>query len=67
VIDSFDTLYEEGGGMLSVGMHLRIMGRPGRAHALARLLQHVASREGVWVATRLDIARHYAKEESASF
>jgi peptidoglycan/xylan/chitin deacetylase (PgdA/CDA1 family) len=67
VVDSFDTLYEEGGGMLSVGMHLRIMGRPGRAHALARLLQHVGSRKGVWVATRLEIARHYAKEESASF
>jgi peptidoglycan/xylan/chitin deacetylase (PgdA/CDA1 family) len=67
VIDSFDTLYEEGAGMLSVGMHLRIMGRPGRAHALARLLQHVASRKEVWVATRLEIARHFQKEESASF
>jgi peptidoglycan/xylan/chitin deacetylase (PgdA/CDA1 family) len=67
VIDSFDTLYDEGAGMLSVGMHLRIMGRPGRAHALARLLQHVASRREVWVATRLEIARHFQKEESASF
>jgi len=63
VIDSFDTLYEEGGeapGMLSIGLHLRISGRPGRANALARLLQHIASRREVWVATRIEIARHFA-------
>jgi peptidoglycan/xylan/chitin deacetylase (PgdA/CDA1 family) len=63
VIDSFDTLYDEGAsapGMLSVGMHARIMGRPGRARALDLLLQHIASRRAVWVATRLDIARHFA-------
>jgi peptidoglycan/xylan/chitin deacetylase (PgdA/CDA1 family) len=63
VIDSFDTLYDEGGdapGMLSVGVHARIIGRPGRAHAFARLLQHIASRKHVWVATRLEIARHFA-------
>jgi peptidoglycan/xylan/chitin deacetylase (PgdA/CDA1 family) len=60
VVDSFDTLYEEGAGMLSVGLHLRISGRPGRASAVARLLQHIASRREVWVATRIDIARHFA-------
>jgi peptidoglycan/xylan/chitin deacetylase (PgdA/CDA1 family) len=62
-IDSFDHLHDEAGdarGMLSVGLHARIIGRPGRAHALARLLQHIASRKHVWVATRLAIARHFA-------
>jgi peptidoglycan/xylan/chitin deacetylase (PgdA/CDA1 family) len=60
VIDSFDTLYEGGAAMLSVGMHLRIMGRPGRSHALARLLQHIACHKRVWVARRLEIARYFA-------
>jgi len=46
--------------MLSIGVHARIIGRPGRAQNFARLLQHVASRPDVWVATRLDIARHFA-------
>jgi len=62
-IDSFDYLYDEAGdtrGMLSIGLHARIIGRPGRAQALGKLLQHVASRKSVWVATRLDIARHFA-------
>jgi len=62
-IDSFDYLYAEPGdtrGMLSIGLHARIIGRPGRAHCLERLLQHIASRPDVWVATRLDIARHFA-------
>jgi peptidoglycan/xylan/chitin deacetylase (PgdA/CDA1 family) len=65
VIDSFDHLYNESGdarGMLSVGLHARIIGRPGRAQCLGRLLQHIASRRDVWVATRLDIARHFAAE-----
>jgi peptidoglycan/xylan/chitin deacetylase (PgdA/CDA1 family) len=63
VIDSFDQLYNEAGAttkMLSIGVHARIIGRPGRAQNFARLLQHVASRTDVWVATRLDIARHFA-------
>jgi peptidoglycan/xylan/chitin deacetylase (PgdA/CDA1 family) len=62
-VDSFDQLYGEGGeapGMLSIGLHARIIGRPGRAHALARLLQHIASHKQVWVATRLAIAQHFA-------
>ncbi len=59
-IDSFDFLHGEAGGMLSVGLHARIIGRPGRAQALARLLQHIGSRKDVWVATRLEIARHFA-------
>jgi len=60
--DSFDTLYAEGGvapKMLSIGLHCRLIGRPGRAASLARFLDYVASFDKVWVATRLDIARHW--------
>ncbi|MCS6778367.1 MAG: allantoinase PuuE [Geminicoccaceae bacterium] len=61
--DSFDLLWEEGRRgapkMMSVGLHCRLVGRPGRAAALARFLDHVLAREKVWVATRLDIARHW--------
>ena len=59
LIDSFDQLYAEGGRMLSVGLHCRIVGRPGRAPALQRFLEHVRAHEDVWVATRADIARHW--------
>jgi peptidoglycan/xylan/chitin deacetylase (PgdA/CDA1 family) len=62
VIDGFETLYAEGGGMLSIGVHLRIMGRPGRARCFEKLLQHITSRPDVWVARRLDIARHFAAQ-----
>jgi OHCU decarboxylase len=60
--DSFDTLYAEGATapkMLSIGLHNRLVGRPGRAASLARFLDYVASHEKAWVATRLDIARHW--------
>lgn len=59
---SFDTLYAEGetaAKMMSIGLHCRLVGRPGRAAALARFLDYVQSHERVWVATRLDIARHW--------
>ena len=59
---SFDTLYAEGETapkMMSIGLHCRLVGRPGRAAALARFLDYVQSHERVWVATRLDIARHW--------
>lgn len=62
-IATFDQLYEEGGSaprMMSVGLHLRIIGRPGRIGALERFIQHVNSHAGVWCASRLDIARHFA-------
>lgn len=62
--DSFDTLYAEGETapkMMSVGLHCRLVGRPGRAAALARFLDYVQSHDRVWVATRLDIARHWIK------
>ena len=45
--------------MMSVGLHCRLVGRPGRAAALARFLDYVQSHDRVWVATRLDIARHW--------
>ena len=57
--DSFDTLRAEGGRMLSVGLHCRLAGRPGRAAALARFLDYVLQHDDAWVATRLDIARHW--------
>jgi putative urate catabolism protein len=60
--DSFDTLYAEGGKMMSVGLHCRIAGRPGRAGAVARFLDYVLQHDGVWVARRIDIARHWLAE-----
>ncbi|TDT87702.1 OHCU decarboxylase [Azorhizobium sp. AG788] len=60
--DSFDLLYAEGETaprMMSVGLHCRLVGRPGRAKALARFLDYIADHERVWVARRLDIARHW--------
>jgi OHCU decarboxylase len=60
--DSFDTLYAEGATapkMLSIGLHCRLIGRPGRAASLARFLDYVRGHDRVWIATRLDIARHW--------
>ena len=62
--DSFDTLYAEGAEapkMLSIGLHCRLVGRPGRAAALARFLDYVRAHERVWVARRVDIARHWVR------
>ncbi|QRE75264.1 polysaccharide deacetylase family protein [Methylobacterium aquaticum] len=64
-IDAFDRLYAEGGDaprMLSVGLHLRIIGRPGRIGGLERFLAHVAAREGTWFARRDAIAEHWLRE-----
>jgi chitin deacetylase len=49
--------------MMSLGVHLRIIGRPGRAAAFARFLDYVAGKNDVWVATRLDIAEHFARTQ----
>jgi len=60
--DSFDALYAEGETapkMMSVGLHCRIVGRPGRMVALQRFLDHVARHDRVWVCRRVDIARHW--------
>ncbi|NVN00963.1 MULTISPECIES: allantoinase PuuE [Asaia] len=63
--DSFDMLYQEGGRMMSVGLHCRLAGRPARALALKRFLDHVRAHDNVWVATRLDIARHWLEQHPA--
>ena len=60
--DSFDVLYAEGEHapkMMSVGLHCRLVGRPGRFRALQRFLDHVQQHERVWICRRIDIARHW--------
>jgi allantoinase len=60
--DTFDLLYREGATqpkMMSVGLHTRLAGRPGRAAALERFLDHVHKHDGVWICRRVDIARHW--------
>ena len=61
--DAFDVLYAEGAAgqpkMMSVGLHCRLVGRPGRAAALGRFLDYVQGHDRVWVARRIDIARHW--------
>ncbi len=57
--DTFDVLYAEGGRMMSVGLHCRLAGRPGRAAGLRRFLDHIAQHSDVWVARRIDIANHW--------
>ncbi|MCZ8100823.1 MAG: allantoinase PuuE [Burkholderiales bacterium] len=60
--DTFDVLYAEGTeqpSMMSVGMHCRLLGRPGRFRALQRFLDHVERHDRVWVCRRVDVARHW--------
>ncbi|MEM7253449.1 MAG: allantoinase PuuE [Pseudomonadota bacterium] len=60
--DTFDTLYDEGAKhpkMMSVGLHCRLAGRPGRSRALARFLDYVQRKPNVWICRRIDIARHW--------
>ena len=64
--DTFDALYAEGDPsgddrpkMMSIGMHCRLLGRPGRITALQRFLDHIQAHENVWVCRRIDIARHW--------
>jgi putative urate catabolism protein len=60
--DAFDVLYAEGAEhpkMMSVGLHMRLAGRPGRAAALARFLDYVGQHDRVWICRRVDIARHW--------
>ncbi len=62
--DAFDVLYAEGQAgaprMLSIGLHCRLIGRPGKLAGLMRFLDHAQAHEGVWFARRIDIARHWA-------
>ena len=64
--DAFNVLYTEGDPagldapkMLSIGLHCRIAGRPGRLAALARFLDYIRNHDAVWIARRIDIARHW--------
>ncbi len=63
--DSFDTLYAEGKEgapkMMSIGLHCRLVGRPGRIAALKKFIEYVQSHENVWIAKRIDIAEHWIK------
>ena len=66
--DSFDVLYAEGESapkMMSIGLHCRLVGRPGRAAALARFLDYVQAHEDAWVCRRLDIAKHWREHHPA--
>jgi putative urate catabolism protein len=63
--DTFDVLYREGADaprMMSVGLHCRLVGRPGRSAALERFLDYVLGHDRVWVPRRIDIARHWRRE-----
>jgi putative urate catabolism protein len=68
--DSFDVLYREGQDgapkMFNVGLHCRLVGRPGRVAALARFLDYVQSHDKVWIARRIDIARHWREVHPAA-
>ena len=69
VCDAFDWLAREGSRMprmLSIGLHLRMIGRPGRMGALERMLDHFAARGGAWITTREAIARHWIEHAPAA-
>ena len=64
-IDTFEWLYAEGAEaprVMSLGVHLRIIGRPGRIGAFEKFLAHVTKKPGVWIATRRQIAEHFAAQ-----
>jgi chitin deacetylase len=65
LIDTFDTLYAEGcegqPAMMSIGLHCRLIGRPGKIAGLKRFIQHIQAHDGVWIPRRIDIADHWAR------
>ncbi|MCC8471266.1 allantoinase PuuE [Xanthomonas phaseoli] len=63
--DSFEQLRSEGGRMLSIGLHGRIVGKPARAAALARFVDHVLTSGDAWIVRRIDIARHWLQVHPA--
>jgi putative urate catabolism protein len=66
--DSFDLLYAEGANtpsMMSIGMHCRLLGRPGRFLALQRFLDHLEKHSDIWICRRIDIARHWLEHHPA--
>ena len=65
--DSFDTLYEEGKTnpkMMSIGLHCRLIGKPGRIQSLKKFLDYILKHEDVWICKRIDIAKHWIKNYS---
>ena len=60
--DSFDCLRAEGGRMMSIGLHCRLIGRPGRVMALKRFMEYASGFDDVWFARRIDIAQHWMRE-----
>ena len=67
--DAFDVMYAEGEerpAMMSVGMHCRLLGRPGRFRALQRFLDHIEKHDRVWVCRRVDVARHWIERHPYS-
>ena len=63
--DSFDCLYREGADspkMLTIGLHARLLGRPGRIRALHDMLDYLLAHERVWICRRGDMARHWADQ-----
>ena len=59
--DAFDVLYDEGGKMMSIGLHCRVVGQPGRFRSLQRFIDYLLSFDDIWICTRADIARHWLK------
>ncbi|MBT7759838.1 MAG: allantoinase, partial [Rhodospirillaceae bacterium] len=67
--DTFDVLYREGAAtprMMSIGLHCRLVGRPGRIAALERFIDHAQSHSDVWFTRRIDIARHWRDRHPAN-
>ena len=65
--DSFDVLYEEGKTspkMMSVGLHCRLIGKPGRIQSLKKFLDYIQKHQNVWICKRIDIAKHWIKNYS---
>jgi len=63
--DTFDVLHAEGSRMMSIGLHCRLAGRPGRTAALARFLDYINGHDEVWVTRRIDIANHWRERHPA--
>lgn len=60
--NEFDQLYEEGGRIMNIPLHSRIIGKPGRTKALRNFMKYISEKEGVWVCNRRDIAKHFKEK-----
>jgi allantoinase len=69
VLDAYAWLHREGGSepkMMSIGLHLRVIGRPGRIGALDRILDAIKTKGGAWIARRDEIAKHWLKRTATT-